>query len=163
VTIERVRSPGKPKGLKRALFRMPRFLYHWKLGFLLGRRFLLLKHVGRKSGLPRETELEVADRDASGAYTIASGFGAGSDWYRNLRVHPDVSICVGNRWMAMRANVLSPEESGEAMVRYGKHYPRAAQEITRLMGFRADGTEEDYRTLGRDEIPFVVLEPLTQA
>jgi deazaflavin-dependent oxidoreductase (nitroreductase family) len=162
--IERVRDPGKPSGLKRALFRMPRFLYHWKLGFLLGRRFLLLKHVGRKSGLPRETVVEVADRDeTSGTYTIASGFGPKSDWYRNLLAHPDVSICVGNRSVVVRAKALSPEESGEAMVRYGKSYPRAAQEITRLMGFRADGTEEDYRKLGREEIPFVLLEPRTTA
>ena len=158
--IERVRDPGKPSGLKRALFRMPRFLYHWKLGFLLGRRFLLLKHVGRKSGLPRETVVEVADRDEStGSYTIASGFGAGSDWYRNLRAHPDARICVGNRCFDIRAKLLSPEESGEAMVRYGKQHPSAAREITRLMGFRADGTEEDYRKLGREAIPFVLLEP----
>jgi deazaflavin-dependent oxidoreductase (nitroreductase family) len=158
--IERVRNPGKPSGLKRALFRMPRVLYHWKLGFLMGRRFLLLKHVGRKSGLPRETVLEVADHDeASGTYTIASGFGPKSDWYRNVVAHSEVTISVGNRTMEMKAKALSPEESGEAMVRYRRRYPRAAQEITRLMGFRADGTEEDYRKLGREEIPFVVLEP----
>lgn len=157
--IERMKAPERPRGLKRALFRMPRFLYHWKLGFLLGRRFLLLRHRGRKSGLPRETVLEIADHDEkSDSYTIASGFGPRSDWYRNILAHPEVTICVGTRWMKMGARPLSPEEAGEAMVRYGKHYPHAAREITRFMGFRADGTEEDYRKLGR-EIPFVVLEP----
>lgn len=153
-------TPGKPSGLKRALFRMPRWLYHARLGFLLGKRFLLLRHVGRKSGLPRETVLEVVDHDReSGSYTIASGFGPGSDWYRNVLAHPQVTVCVGNRCMEMVAKPLAPEESGEAMARYGKRYPRAAQEIVRLMGLRADGTEEDYRRLGREEIPFVVLAP----
>lgn len=157
--IERVKEPGKPSGMKRAFFRMPIFLYRFRLGFLMGRRFLLLQHRGRKSGLQRETVLEVVSyEEETNTYTIASGFGRGSDWYRNVIANPDVTIRVGNKEMPAKARPLSPEESGEAMVRYGRRYPRAAREITRLMGFRADGTEEDYRTLGRDEIPFVVLE-----
>jgi deazaflavin-dependent oxidoreductase (nitroreductase family) len=158
--LERVKEPGKPSGMKRALFRMPICLYHYGLGFLMGRRFLLLQHKGRKSGLRRETVLEVVDHDdATNTYTVASGFGHGSDWYRNVLADPDVTAQVGNKKWPAKARALPPEESGEAMVRYGRRYPRAAREITRLMGFRADGTEEDYRTLGRDEIPFVVLEP----
>lgn len=162
--ITRVKEPEKPAGTKRALFRMPIFLYHWGLGFLMGRRFLLLQHKGRKSGRQRETVLEVVEHDdESNSYTIASGFGHGSDWYRNVIADPYVTVQVGNRKWPAKARPLSPEESGDAMVRYGVRYPRAARQITRLMGFHADGTEEDYRTLGRNEIPFVVLEPRTDA
>ncbi len=48
-----------PKGIKRLFFRFPIVLYKIGLGPLLGERFLKLTHTGRKSGLERETVLEV--------------------------------------------------------------------------------------------------------
>lgn len=139
---------------------MPLVFYRLRLGFVLGGRFLLLRHVGRKSGLQRETVLEVVHFDeSSGTYTIASGFGPRSDWYQNLLRHPQASIRVRNRDMDVIAKPLSPEASGETMVRYLKQYPQAAKALPGLLGFRVDGGEEDYRTLGREHIPFVDLEP----
>jgi hypothetical protein len=38
---------------------LPIYLYRLNLGLLLGHRFLLLVHRGRRSGLLRETVLEV--------------------------------------------------------------------------------------------------------
>jgi hypothetical protein len=43
----------------RLAFRLPIYLYRLNLGWLLGHRFLLLVHRGRRSGLRRETVLEV--------------------------------------------------------------------------------------------------------
>jgi hypothetical protein len=43
----------------RLAFRLPIYLYRLDLGRLLGHRFLLLVHQGRRSGLLRETALEV--------------------------------------------------------------------------------------------------------
>ena len=52
-----------PTGVSRWLFRMPIGLYRLRLGWLLGDRFLLLHHTGRKSGLPRQAVVEVVTRE----------------------------------------------------------------------------------------------------
>jgi hypothetical protein len=50
-----------PRGVSRLLWRAPIWFYRLRLGWLFRNRMLLLHHVGRTSGLPRETMLEVAD------------------------------------------------------------------------------------------------------
>jgi hypothetical protein len=50
-----LKSP--PTGVSRLAFKMPIYLYRLNLGWLLGHRFLLLVHRGRKCGLLRETVL----------------------------------------------------------------------------------------------------------
>ena len=42
-----------PHGLTRLLMRFPIWLFCMHLGWMVGERFLLLTHTGRKSGLPR--------------------------------------------------------------------------------------------------------------
>jgi deazaflavin-dependent oxidoreductase (nitroreductase family) len=124
----------------------------------LGKRFLLLNHIGRRSGLRRQTVLEVVNYDAdTNTYFIASGFGKHSDWYRNLLKTPAVSIQVGNRRINVMAHPLTPEQSGEAMVDYARRYPKAARIICRQVGYEIDGSEDDYRAVGREVIPFVEL------
>lgn len=146
-------------GLKKFLFRAPLFLYRIGLGGLLGQRFLLLNHVGRKSGKPRQTVLEVVNHDkASDTYYIASGFGKKSDWYLNILAQPKVEIQVGGRKLAVTAVPLTPEQSGQAMVDYSRRHPTAAKNLSKILGFNVS-TEEEYRTVGRDSIPFIALKP----
>ena len=69
--------------------RLPIWLYRVKLGWLLGDRFIMLTHTGRKSGLPRQTVIEVVKHDKeSNTYYIVSGWGEKSDWYQNIRKTP---------------------------------------------------------------------------
>ena len=146
-------------GLKKFFFRAPLFLYRSGLGGLLGHRFLLLNHIGRKSGKPRQSVLEVVNHDkATDTYYIASGFGKKSDWYLNILAHPQVDIQVGWRKMAVTAVPLTPEQSGQAMVDYSRRYPMAAKNLGKLIGYDVS-TEEEYRAVGRDSIPFIALEP----
>lgn len=146
-------------GLKKFFFRAPLFLYRVGLGGLLGQRFLLLNHIGRKSGKPRQSVLEVVNYNkTTDTYTIASGFGKKSDWYLNILAHPQVDIQVGWRKLAVTAVPLSPETSGQAMVDYARRYPVAAKNLGKLIGYNVS-TEEEYRAVGRDLIPFIALEP----
>lgn len=146
-------------GLKKFFFRAPLFLYRVGLGGLLGQRFLLLNHIGRKSGKPRQSVLEVVNYNkTTDTYTIASGFGKKSDWYLNILAHPQVEIQVGWRKLAVTAVPLSPEASGQAMVDYARRYPVAAKNLGKLIGYNVS-TEEEYRAVGRDLIPFIALEP----
>ena len=61
-------------GALRLLFRLPAILYRWRCGWLLGRRFLLLIHVGRRTGKLRRTVLEVIEyrRDLVEALVISA-------------------------------------------------------------------------------------------
>lgn len=152
-------TPPRPTGLRRALFRLPLRLYRAHLGAVLGHRFVLINHVGRITGLPRQVVVEVVERDpASGAVTVASGFGPKSDWYRNLLAHPDVSIQTGARLRDVHAVVLTEEEAADAMAGYARRHPRAARALSKFMGFGVDGSEADYRAVGR-QIPMVRFEP----
>lgn len=153
-------SPAPPTGLSRLFWRAPIWLYRVGLGGLLGSHFVLLNHVGRKSGQSRQTVLEVVDRDEeTGAITIASGFGKGSDWYRNILKQADVTIQLGNKTLAVTALPLTPAASGQAMVDYAHRNPRAAKQFMHLVGYDVDGTDREYFELGRDQVPFVVLRP----
>jgi hypothetical protein len=65
-----------PYRLGRLAFQLPIWLYRLRLGWLLGDRFLLLPHIGRKSGQVRQTVLEVVRHDHSTNYVITSGWSA---------------------------------------------------------------------------------------
>ena len=149
-----------PKGMARWFMRAPITLYRLGLGGLMGGRFLLLNHVGRKSGLPRQVVLEVVKHDpVTGIYTVASGFGASSDWYRNLQAVPDVTIQVGRRVIPVRAHFFTQAEGGAAMMDYARRYPKAALALCKTMGYAVgDGAPADYRRVG-EGIPFVEFRP----
>ncbi len=155
-----VSSPKPPAGLARLLYRAPVGLYRLGLGRLLGSRFVLLNHVGRKSGQPRQAVLEVVDYDPSThTCTVVSAWGPQSDWYRNILAEPAVTINFRGRAMAVTADPYSPEASGEAMVTYARRHPGAARSLLDLVGYEVSGSEEDYRRVGSEKLRFVALRP----
>ncbi|MER7545921.1 nitroreductase family deazaflavin-dependent oxidoreductase [Actinomadura sp.] len=147
--------PSPPTGLRRFVVRLPIHLYRMRLGRLMGDRFLLLEHIGRKSGKRRQVVLEVIER-SEGGYVVCSGFGKKADWYRNLMRRPDAAIQVGRRRLDVTAHPLDPAEGGEIMARYAPRHPKAAVRLVHLMGFTVDGTVDDFRRVGR-ELPFLRL------
>ncbi|MGR3939677.1 nitroreductase family deazaflavin-dependent oxidoreductase [Streptomyces sp. BRA346] len=159
MAVRRTRVPP-PSGLRRVAFRVPVLLYRRHLGWLLGGRMLLLTHTGRTSGLPRQVVLEVTGRDPeTGAYHLASGFGPGAQWYRNIQRTPHVTVQVGRRRMSAVAEPLGPEESGRLMAAYALRHPRLARGLMRMCGLETDGSAEDYHRIGRTHIPFVRVLP----
>jgi deazaflavin-dependent oxidoreductase (nitroreductase family) len=145
---KKVKQLSPPKGLARVFFRLPIGLFRAGLGWMLGNRFLLLNHVGRKSGLPRQAVLEVVEHDPeTDVYVVAVGFGEKSDWYRNLLVDPDVSIQVGRRKIDVTAECLDPQTAGEIMADFARRYPMEAK-MAGVLGFEVNGSEEDYHKMG---------------
>lgn len=159
--MRQTRPPPPPTGVRRALFRLPGWLYRARLGFLLGHRIVLIEHVGRSSGRRREVVVEVVDRDpGTGTVVVASAFGPRADWYRNLLVHPEARIRLSRRSLRVRASPLEKEQSAEAMLSYARRHPRAAPRLAAFMGYRVDGTDEDFRAVGR-RVPMLRLVPLS--
>ncbi|MCX5141349.1 MULTISPECIES: nitroreductase family deazaflavin-dependent oxidoreductase [unclassified Streptomyces] len=151
--------PPLPTGLRRAAFRLPLHMFRAGLGPLFRGRLLLLVHTGRTSGLPRRTVIEVVESapvDGRRSWTVASGFGPGADWYRNLRRTPQATVQAGRAFHAVTAHVLPAEEGGELMARYAPRHPRTARRLCAYMGFTVDGSTQDYRRVG-ESLPFVRL------
>jgi deazaflavin-dependent oxidoreductase (nitroreductase family) len=160
--LHRTHDTMPPAGLRRLLARAPIRMYHWHLGWMLGHRVLLLTHIGRTSGQPREVVVEIDGREEeTGAYLIASGFGRHSDWYRNIQHTPAVTVQIGNRSFPATARALSPEQSGLAMSDYARLHPRTARSLLRVCGLDGDGTPSDYDRAGREYILFVAITPTT--
>lgn len=158
--VEKVKELHPPRGLARIGFRLPIQLYKLGMGGLFGTRLLMLTHIGRKSGLKRQTVLEVVRHDKTkNEFIIAAGFGRKSDWVQNILVHPEVTVRCGRKDWDMKANFLSPEECGQEMVDYAHRYPLTMRELQKFMGFKVDGTDEDIYAMGK-MLALVSLRPV---
>lgn len=154
-------TENKPSGFLRALFRLPIFLYRMNLGFLLGGRFLMLTHTGRKSGLPRRTVVEVVSNDeAAGTYYVAAAWRERSDWYLNILKNPRVEVQVGNKSFEAEAGRTSREEAGRVLWEYAQKHPIAFRELTFIMlGERLPAARETCRRIA-ESVPVISLKPI---
>jgi len=153
-------SRDPPRGWVLWFLRAPIWLYRLKLGWLLGRRFLLLVHRGRKSGEMRFTVLEVLRYERStDRCIIASGWGTRSQWYRNVMCEPRVRYTVGLRERRGRAAQLPMERAEQELRDYGARHAAALRQLTQLMiGEAFDGSPGQYRRLA-GQVPVLELVP----
>jgi deazaflavin-dependent oxidoreductase (nitroreductase family) len=141
---------SKPTGASRLAFRSPIYLYRLNLGWLLGHRFLLLVHRGRRSGLLRETVLEVLFHDpATGESVVLSAWGEKADWYRNVEATPALEIRTGGQRYVPEQRFLAPEENHAVISDYGRRHPLAFRVFARVFGYPLDGTESVRREIAR--------------
>lgn len=107
----------RPNLLSRIFFKIPVYVYVGPIALLLKWRCVMrLTTVGRKSGKLRTTGVSFMELD--GKYIIFSGWGASSDWYRNLRANPRVKIKVGTDEMRATAKLIEdPERRRELMLK----------------------------------------------
>ncbi|MBE0681007.1 MAG: nitroreductase family deazaflavin-dependent oxidoreductase [Anaerolineales bacterium] len=127
-------TANQPKGFLRFLFRLPLWLYRVKLGWLLDKRFLMLTHIGRKSGQPREVVLEVVHDDSeTGVYFVAAGWRGKADWFKNIQSNPEVQVMVGSRTFKAKAAVVQLAEAASIFYLYARRHPFAFRELSRLM------------------------------
>lgn len=146
----KIRDVQPPRGVARTLYRFPIKLFRLHVGWLLMGHFLLLTHIGRKSGLPRQTLLEVLLHDrAKDVYYVMAGWGEQSDWVKNIEKTPQVEISVGHRHVRALASRLPSEEAESKVIAYARQHPRLIRYLPRLLGYRIDGTQEDLRALAR--------------
>lgn len=143
-------APPRPQGLLKWMFHLPRYLYRFHLGWLFGHRFLMLTHLGRKSGRKRQTVLEVAHYNPKTRECIVmAGYGARSDWYRNIQVHPAIEVQVGRQRYTPQQRILSEEETTHLLKEYQQRHPKAFRGFMRFIGYAYDGTPEALCALGK--------------
>lgn len=151
-----------PKGIERFVLRMPIYLYRIGLGFLLGDRFLMLTHTGRKSGLSRRVVLEVAQHDfVNDRYYIASGWGEKSNWYQNILNNPNVKFQVKNHKYDGYATKVDKDGAANVLFDYATRYPSAFSILShRILGQRLEPSKVNC-ILMADYVPVVVLNKMS--
>lgn len=153
--------PARPHGLLKWGYRLPIALYRARLGWLLGHRFLLLTHRGRKTGKIRRTVLEVVYYDpATHESAVLSAYGERADWYQNLLEHPAVEVRTGGSGYVPQYRLLDSDERLAALRIYQRRYRRAFRAVMRFLGYRYDGTEAGLPTLA-NSVVMIAFRPQT--
>ena len=119
-------SYHKPQGLLKWALKIPIKIYNAGLGGLLGHRFMLLKHMGRKSGRIYETVLEVPyfDRETGRSFVI-SGWSDKADWFRNIEAQPAVGVTTGVQPYKPVQRCLTTEEVLRFWPSFRQKHPQA--------------------------------------
>jgi deazaflavin-dependent oxidoreductase (nitroreductase family) len=119
-----IADPRIEEGLRQAFKRFNRFmLLLWRLGLgpwvnawpEVGGRIMVITHTGRKTGIRRRTPVNYAIVD--GEVYCTAGFGAISDWYRNIRADPAVEVWLPDGWWAGVAEEVTDAEARLPLMR----------------------------------------------
>lgn len=149
-----------PTGLTLWLLRVPNLLYRARLGFMLGNRFLMIEHRGRKSGRLHRTVVEVVGRSSDDRERfVVSGFGTKTDWYQNLLAGQLEAIWLGNRRVPSSVRFLDHVEAAGILARYERAHPRTARLLLNQLGLVYDGTDAG-RIAMMPELPMVAFQPI---
>jgi deazaflavin-dependent oxidoreductase (nitroreductase family) len=156
-------AAARPNPVLRRLFRAPIYLYRWHCGRLLGHRFLLLAHVGRRTGRRRETVLEVLEYRPEGPEAVVmSAFGRRAQWLRNIEATPGPEVTMGSQHFVAAYRLLDEGEAATALAGYERRNRYAApiirRVLSRLVGWRYDGSPDARLRLVR-ELPLVAFRP----
>jgi deazaflavin-dependent oxidoreductase (nitroreductase family) len=154
------RTPG-PTVVK--LLGAPAHLYDWHAGWLLGRRFLRLTHVGRRTGRHYQTMLEViGENRTSREVIVIAGLGRSAQWYRNLQAHDAIEVAIGRERFTPLHRELSESEATSVLAAYERRNrpisPIIQRALSWLVGWRYDGTDAARRRLAT-ELPVIALRP----
>ena len=150
----------KPAGLFKWFLHAPTWLYRGRLGFLMGNRFLMVEHRGRRSDNLYRTVLEAVGRyPETSEWIVTSGTGPKADWYRNLRAGTFQAVWIGSNRSDATVRFLDAEEAGPVFGNYESAHPKTAARLMQSMGVSYDGTDEG-RVEVMHTIPMVSFTPM---
>jgi deazaflavin-dependent oxidoreductase (nitroreductase family) len=126
---------------------------------------MLLIHVGRRTGLRRETVLEVMEyRDEGPEVVVMSAFGPEADWLRNIQARSDPEVVIGSLRFTAAHRMLGAEEAVRVIAGYEQRNrliaPIIRAVLSRLLGWRYLGSEADRRWLVV-HLPLIAFRPRT--
>jgi deazaflavin-dependent oxidoreductase (nitroreductase family) len=147
----------------RVVFRLPARLYALGLGRVLGRRFLRLEHVGRRSGRRYAVVLEVVGYDPHvPEFVVVSGFGERADWLRNVEAAGSARVTVGRTTFTAHPRRVGVDEAVAVLAGYERRNRLVAPLLRRvlswLLGWRYDGSAQARRRMA-GQLPLIALRP----
>ena len=131
------------------IFKLPVFLYRAGLGWMLGRLFMQITHVGRRSGKIRRTILAVLRFDEKTREMYAVSAWKGSDWYYNIQASPAMQVEIGSMRYAPIQRTLTAEEITNAFMEYRKRHPVFSRIVCRIPGWKWDSSYEEFLALAQ--------------
>lgn len=131
------------------ILKLPLFLYRFRLGWLLGNRFVQITHIGRHSGKVRRSVLAALRFDEKTKEIYAVSAWRGSDWYYNIQASPALQVETGFVRYVPAQRTLSPEEIATTFVEYRKRHPIFTWIICRIPGWKWDSTQDEFLELAR--------------
>jgi deazaflavin-dependent oxidoreductase (nitroreductase family) len=150
------RRPGR---LALVVFRLPLPLYRAGWGWLfLGHTFLVLTHVGRKTGTPHATAAMVLAEDrTTGEVVICSAWGPRADWIRNLHARPALRVQIGRTTFVPQHRFLTEEEAFAVGTEFRHRHPWRVRLISSVLGVDLHSDAGIREFVGTR--PFVALRP----
>lgn len=146
-----------PTGIMKWVYKSPILLYRLGLGPIVGRLFMVMTTIGRKSGLPRRAAIEF--HEFKGRKYVLSGWGTKTDWYHNLEANPHITIQTWRGAESVLAHrITSDLELAEAF-EFAMSNP-TMRAIIRAVGF--DMTLEQFLAQ-KERFTFVTFDPTDQS
>lgn len=147
----------------RSILRAPQILYRHNLGWMLGHRFLLLEHTGRRTGVSHLTVVEVLHYErGSQTAIVMSGWGRDADWFRNIEANGKAEVTIGRETYVAHHEVLDEQAAADVLAQYESRnrwlLPIIRPVLGNLAGARYDGSEDGRRALVR-QLPIVAFRP----
>jgi deazaflavin-dependent oxidoreductase (nitroreductase family) len=139
----------RPPAFMLPFMKMPLILYRFGLGGLLGKRFLLLTHKGRRSGKVYRTVLAVLRFDEQTREIMAVSPWSASNWYRNIQAAPALEVETAGVRYAPAQRSLSPEEIAALFIAFRQAHPIFSRMIARIPGWKIDSTYDEFLALAR--------------
>lgn len=127
--------------------RMPLIVYRLGLGRMLGKRFMLLTHVGRRSGKVYRSVLAVLRFEADTQAVYAVSPWSASNWYHNIQAAPALEVETGSARYAPTQRDLTPEEIAALIVEFRQKHSVFSRMIARIPGWKVDSTYEEFLDL----------------
>jgi deazaflavin-dependent oxidoreductase (nitroreductase family) len=150
----------------RTVLKIPALIYRGPLAELMRSRcVLLLTTRGRKTGRPRTGAVSFMPLEDH--FVVFSGWGVGSNWFKNVRANPEVIVTVGRRRMRATARVVEdPERRRQLMLQMkarssgcGPPQPmRPLLKLTRIFDYQG---EIDMAVAAGSSFPVVEIFPRT--
>jgi deazaflavin-dependent oxidoreductase (nitroreductase family) len=127
--------------------KMPLILYRLGLGWMLGKRFMQLTHVGRRSGKVYRSVLAVLryDRDTHEILVVSPW--SESNWYRNIQASPALEVETGSVRYAPVQRSLSPDEIAALFIEFRSQRPVFSRMVARIPGWKIDSTYDEFLAL----------------
>ena len=143
------RENARPAAFMIPIFKLPLLLYRTGLGWLFGHRFMLLTHIGRRSGKVRRTVLAVLSFDPKTGEIMAISAWSASEWYKNILAAPALQVETGFTRYTPIHRSLSSEEIAALFEDYRCKRPIFSRIVCRIPGWQWDASHAELLELAK--------------
>jgi deazaflavin-dependent oxidoreductase (nitroreductase family) len=148
-SVSHAKNKNNPPAFMVPFFKMPLILYRLGLGWMLGNRFMLLTHQGRRTGRVYRSVLAVLRINNITHEVFAVSPWSSSNWYSNIQGTPAVEIETGRVRYAPAQRNLSPEEIASLFIEFRRLHPIFSRIISRIPGWNIESSYDEFLELAR--------------